>query len=100
MGKSDPKNQNCLFKVACRVQIWRKGIRTIAPEESCPPVRVRVWVRVRVSFRVGGQFSSEAIVLEPEKKHFVKIVTSLVTVLLKMTLCLCIYFVFIKKSLL
>ena len=29
-----------------------------------------------------------------EKKHFVKIVTSLVTVLLKMTLCLCIYFVF------
>ena len=33
-----------------------------------------------------------------EKKHFVKIVTSLVTVLLKMTLCLCIYFVFTKKN--
>ena len=32
-----------------------------------------------------------------EKKHFVKIVTSLVTFLLKMTLCLCIYFVFTKK---
>ena len=29
-----------------------------------------------------------------EKKHFVKIVTSLVTILLKMALCLCIYFVF------
>ena len=28
------------------------GIRTIAPEEICPPVMVRVWVRVR--FRVGG----------------------------------------------
>ena len=28
-----------------------------------PPVRVRLWVRV--SFRVGGQFSSRAIVLEP-----------------------------------
>ena len=28
------------------------GIRTITPEENCPPVMVRVWVRVR--FRVGG----------------------------------------------
>ena len=28
------------------------GMRTIAPEEICPPVMVRVWVRVR--FRVGG----------------------------------------------
>ena len=27
-----------------------KGIRTIAPEANCPPVRVRF----RVSFRVGG----------------------------------------------
>ena len=25
------------------------------PEENCPPVRVGVWVKVRVSFRVGGQ---------------------------------------------
>ena len=33
-----------------------------------------------------------------EKQHFVKIVTSLVTVLLKMTLCLCIYFVFTKNE--
>ena len=41
------------------------GIRTIASEENCPPVRVRVWVKVRVSFRVEGEFSSGAIVLEP-----------------------------------
>ena len=32
-----------------------------------------------------------------EKKHFVKMVTNLVSVLLEMTLCLCIYFVFTKK---
>ena len=30
-----------------------------------PPVRVRVWVRVSVSFRVGRQFYLGAIVLEP-----------------------------------
>ena len=36
-----------------------RGNQTIAPEENCPPVMVRVWVRV------GGQFSSGAIVLEP-----------------------------------
>ena len=34
-------------------------IRTIAPEEKCPPVRVRVWVRFRVSFRAGGQSGRE-----------------------------------------
>ena len=33
-----------------------------------------------------------------EKKHFVKIVQSLVTVLFKETLYLCIYFVFTKKQ--
>ena len=33
------------------------------------------------------------------KKHFTKIVTSLVTILLKMTLRLCIYFVFTKNPL-
>ena len=32
-----------------------------------------------------------------EKNDFIKIVTSFVTVLLKMILCLCIYFVFTKK---
>ena len=34
----------------------KKGIRTIVPEENCPPVRIRVWVRVRNSFKVGGNF--------------------------------------------
>ena len=42
---------------------------TIAHEENCPPVNVRVWVRVRVSFRVGGQLSSGAIVLELLKRY-------------------------------
>ena len=41
------------------------GIRTIPPKGNYLSVMVRVWVRVRVSFRVGGQFSSGAIVLEP-----------------------------------
>ena len=27
----------------------------LLPEEKCPPVRVGVWVKVRISFRVGGQ---------------------------------------------
>ena len=25
------------------------GVRKIAPEENCPPVRVRVWFRISVS---------------------------------------------------
>ena len=36
---------------------------TIAPEENCPPVRVRVCIRV--SFGVVGRFSSGALGLEP-----------------------------------
>lgn len=43
-------------------------------------ILVRVWVRVRVTFRVGGKFSSDAIVLEPiasnkvfSKKKFVRV---------------------------
>ena len=39
------------------------GDKTIAPEENCPPGRVRIWFRV--SFGAGGQFFLEAIVLEP-----------------------------------
>ena len=35
----------------------------MTPEENCPPVGVRV--RVRVSFRVEEQFPSGAMVLEP-----------------------------------
>ena len=46
------------------------GIRSIVVEENCPPVKVSVWVRVRVSFRVREQFSSGAIVLEPKSCSF------------------------------
>ena len=35
------------------------------PEGNCPPVRVRVWFRISVRIRVGGQFFSGVIVLEP-----------------------------------
>ena len=28
------------------------------PEENCPPVRVVVWVKVRINFRVGGQLDN------------------------------------------
>ena len=41
-----------------------EGIGTIAPEENCPPVKVRV------NFRVGGQFSLGAIVLEPLQRCY------------------------------
>ena len=46
-------------------------MRTIAPEENCPPVRlrVRVLLRVGVIFRVGVQFSSGAIVIKPEQTY-------------------------------
>ena len=43
------------------------GIRIIASEENyphSPPVRMRVWVRIRVRNRFGGQFSSATIALE------------------------------------
>ena len=40
-------------------------VRTFAPEEDCPPFRARVCFRVSVGIKVGGQFSSGAIVLEP-----------------------------------
>ena len=66
------------------------------PEEKCSPVRVGVWIKVSISFRVGGQpdnaseencpppqvkdrvrvsfwgagqFSSGAIVLEPKRRY-------------------------------
>ena len=34
---------------------YNLGIWTIVPRGKLPPVRVEVWVKVRVSFRVGGQ---------------------------------------------
>ena len=41
------------------------GIWTIAPEENCPPVGVRVWLGLELVLGWGGGFSSGAIVLEP-----------------------------------
>ena len=37
--------------------------RQLPPRKIVPPVRVRVWLRV--SFGVGGQFSSGTMILEP-----------------------------------
>ena len=37
----------------------------IAPPPPIPPLRVRVWFRIRVRIRVGEQFSAVKIVLEP-----------------------------------
>ena len=39
-----------VLKIKAILLTLRKSIRTIAP----PPVRDGVWVKVRVSFRVGG----------------------------------------------
>ena len=66
-GQLSPE-ENCPL---VRVGVWVKvrvrfrvgGDQTIALDKSCPPVRARVWVRV--SFGVGRQFSSRAIILEP-----------------------------------
>ena len=53
------------FLVLATFQGCFGGVRKIAPEENCPPVRVRVWFRIRVRIRAGGQFSSGAFFLEP-----------------------------------
>ena len=54
----------------CETLLCLEGIQTIAPEENYPPVRVDVWIRVRISFSVGGQFSSRAIDLEPFAEYY------------------------------
>ena len=36
----------------------------LSPRKIAPPVRVRVWISVRVRVRAGGQFSLGVIVLE------------------------------------
>ena len=63
-----PPEGNCSpvrVRVSVKVRVsFRVGVnQTIAPEENCPLFRVRVWVRI--SFGVRGQFSSGAIFLEP-----------------------------------
>ena len=61
-----------------RVGVWVKvrvsfrvgGNQKIAPKENGSPVRVRVWFRF--SFAVGGQLSSGAIIIEPKKTYSLK----------------------------
>ena len=61
-----------------RVGVWVKvrvsfrvgGNQKIAPKENCSPVRVRVWFMF--SFAVGGQLSSGAIIIEPKKIYSLK----------------------------
>ena len=50
--------------VKMRVSFRVAANQAIVPERNCPPIRVRVWLRV--SFGVAGQFSTGAIVLEPK----------------------------------
>ena len=52
------------------LHIW-KGIKTIAPEQICLLVRVKVWVRFRVIFGVRrrGQLFLGVIFLEPSEKQ-------------------------------
>ena len=47
------------------MSIFSKGTRTIVSEKNFAAVGAMVRVRVRVSFRVGRQFSSGEIFLEP-----------------------------------
>ena len=49
--------------VKIRVSFRIEGQPDNCPEENCPPVIVRVWVRV--SFGVGGQFSSGELSQNP-----------------------------------
>ena len=60
-GNSTTASQNLLVISGVQITYVLKGIWTTAPEENCPLIRVRVCV----SFRVGGQFSSGPTVLEP-----------------------------------
>ena len=46
----------------------KNGVWTIAPEENCPPVRVRIWGRVRV--RVGGNFNRGRLSQNRKKRRF------------------------------
>ena len=57
-----------------RTRKYEKGVRTIVPKENWPPVRFRVWLKVWVTIRVGGLFSSgkREIVLESTKLLFFK----------------------------
>ena len=56
------------FGRRCGLVLGLEVNQAIGPGGNCPPpVRVRVWLRV--SFGVGGHFSSGAIFLEPLPMH-------------------------------
>ena len=47
-----------LLKTLSKIRpLLLKGARKIAPEEICPPVRIRVWFRISVRIRAGGNFA-------------------------------------------
>ena len=66
--KPGKPNMKILFLGGIDIGLLNKMVSGQLPppsEENCPPVRVGVWVRV--IFGVGGQFTSVAVVLEPNK---------------------------------
>ena len=47
-----------LLKTLSKIRpLLLKGARKIAPEEICPSVRIRVWFRISVTIRAGGNFA-------------------------------------------
>ena len=45
--------------------IFQRLSGKLPSRKNCPPVRVRVWFRISIRIRAGGQLSSGAIFLEP-----------------------------------
>ena len=40
------------------------GVRKVAPEKNCPPpVRVRIWFRISVRIRAGGNFPRTGFII-------------------------------------
>ena len=46
----------------------KMGVRKIAPEENCPPVRVRVWFSISAKIRAEGQFSQNLLLYTAKKQ--------------------------------
>ena len=65
------KSSKFHLRLAVLKKVWILRYPNNCPQGKSPPVRFRVWVRFRISFRVGGQFSSGLIVLELDSKAVV-----------------------------
>ena len=72
IAKTDIAQVSSFLSFLCQLIFsswYRKNIYTCLCfwwcSENCPPVRVRVWFRISVRIRAGGQFSSGVIFLEP-----------------------------------